>query len=75
MKDLTAAGIVLYNPDINRMNENINNIINQVDYVILVDNGSKNKPDIEDAIQQSFHNSDKLIIKFSQKKQRHCMGA
>lgn len=67
MKDLTAAGIVLYNPDINRMNENINNIINQVDYVILVDNGSKNKPDIEDAIQQSFHNSDKLIIKFSQK--------
>ncbi|MDE5873792.1 MAG: glycosyltransferase family 2 protein [Lachnospiraceae bacterium] len=67
MKDLTAAGIVLYNPDINRMKENINAIINQVDYVILVDNGSKNNPDIEAAIEHSFHISDKLIIKFSQK--------
>ena len=67
MKDLTAAGIVLYNPDINRMKENINAIINQVDYVILVDNGSKNKSDIEASIEHSFHNSDKLIINFSQK--------
>ncbi len=67
MKDLTAAGIVLYNPDINRMKENINAIINQVDYVILVDNGSKNKSDIEAAIEHSFYNSDKLIINFSQK--------
>lgn len=67
MKDLTAAGIVLYNPDINRMKENINAIINQVDYVILVDNGSKNKSDIEAAIEHSFHNSDKLIINFSEK--------
>jgi len=67
MRDLTAAGIVLYNPDINRMNENINAIINQVDYVILVDNSSENKSDIEAAIQHSFHSSDKVIIKFSQK--------
>lgn len=67
MKDLTAAGIVLYNPDINRMKENINAIINQVDYVILVDNGSKNKSDIEAVIEHSFHNSDKLIINLSQK--------
>lgn len=67
MKDLTAAGIVLYNPDINRMKENINAIVNQVDYVILVDNGSKNKSDIETAIEHSFHTSDKLIINFSQK--------
>lgn len=67
MRDLTAAGIVLYNPDINRMNENINAIINQVDYVILVDNSSENKSDIEAAIQHSFHNTDKVIIKFSQK--------
>lgn len=67
MKDLTAAGIVLYNPDINRMKENINAIINQVDYVILVDNSSKNKSDIEDTIKHSFYDSDKLIINFSQK--------
>lgn len=67
MRDLTAAGIVLYNPDINRMNENINAIINQVDYVILVDNSSENKSDIEAAIKHSFHNTDKVIIKFSQK--------
>ncbi|MCM1171489.1 MAG: glycosyltransferase family 2 protein [Clostridium sp.] len=67
MKDLTAAGIVLYNPDINRIKENINAVINQVDYVILVDNGSKNKSDIEAAISHSLHSSDKLIIRFSQK--------
>lgn len=67
MRDLTAAGIVLYNPDINRMNENINAIINQVDYVILVDNSSENKSDIEAAIKHSFHNTDKVIIKFGQK--------
>lgn len=67
MKDLTAAGIVLYNPDINKLTENINSIINQVDYVILVDNGSENKSDIEDTLKQRFNYSDKVIIKFSQK--------
>lgn len=36
------AGIVLYNPDIERLKENVDNIINQVSRVILVNNGSEN---------------------------------
>ncbi|RXF69361.1 glycosyltransferase family 2 protein [Arcticibacter tournemirensis] len=34
------AGIVLYNPDLSRLSENINAIISQVDQLVLVDNGS-----------------------------------
>lgn len=63
MKDKTAAGIVLYNPDIRRMNENIDAIINQVNYVILVDNGSDNKADIEKALPES----EKIIIQYNDK--------
>lgn len=37
----TIAGIVLYNPDINRLLDNIQNIFPQVDCLILVENGSK----------------------------------
>lgn len=36
------AGIVLYNPDIERLRENVESIIDQVDEVLLVDNGSHN---------------------------------
>lgn len=41
------AGIVLYNPDIERLKENVDNIINQVSRVILVNNGAKNTEEIE----------------------------
>jgi len=34
-----VAGIVLYNPDVKRLRENIDAIINQVEKLILVDNG------------------------------------
>ena len=36
------AGIVLYNPDLGRLKENIESICKQVDKVILIDNGSDN---------------------------------
>lgn len=36
-----AAGIVLYNPDLTVLNENIDSIVNQVDYIVMVDNNSK----------------------------------
>lgn len=36
------AGIVSYNPDLTRLYENIQAIINQVDKVVIVDNGSDN---------------------------------
>ncbi|MCT1191521.1 glycosyltransferase [Lactococcus lactis] len=41
------AGIVLFNPEIDRLKMNISAIIDQVDYTILVDNGSKNILDIK----------------------------
>lgn len=42
-----GAGIVLYNPDIERLKRNINSISKQVDKVWLIDNGSDNHIDIE----------------------------
>lgn len=42
-----SAGIVLYNPDIERLRENIESIAHQVDYILLVDNGSNNKIEIK----------------------------
>ena len=41
-----AAGIVLYNPDIKRLEENISAIAPQVSELILIDNGSKNIDEI-----------------------------
>ena len=37
-----SAGIVLFNPDIERLKENIDAVIVQCTHVYLVDNGSKN---------------------------------
>lgn len=37
-----AAGIVLYQPDLNRLEENINRIRPQVNHIVLIDNGSAN---------------------------------
>lgn len=36
-----AAGIILYHPDIERLNENISSIYPQVDHLFLVNNGSQ----------------------------------
>ena len=46
MKNI-AAGIVLFNPDIIRLRENINAIIEQVSFVLLIDNFSLNIREIE----------------------------
>ena len=37
---MLVAGIVTYNPDINRLAENLESIASQVDRIIVVDNGS-----------------------------------
>lgn len=52
------AGIVLFNPDIKRLECNINTIINQVDKVLLIDNNSKNI----DEIKALCFNNDKISI-------------
>lgn len=41
------AGIVLYNPDIKRLKQNIDVILPQVDRIILVNNGSENIDEIK----------------------------
>jgi len=41
-----TAGIVLYNPNIERLKENIDAILPQIDALVLVDNGSENIDEI-----------------------------
>lgn len=45
---MRAAGIVLYNPNLNRLKNNLDAIVLQVDYIYCVDNGSQNIADIEE---------------------------
>lgn len=51
---MVLAGITLYNPEIDRLEENINAIINQVDKLICIDNGSKNIAETEAFIKNRF---------------------
>lgn len=53
-----CAGIVLYNPDMGRLKENIDAIYNDIDTLILVDNNSNNISDIE----INYGNNDKVIL-------------
>lgn len=46
------AGIVLYNPEIPRLKENIEAVSGQVARIILVDNGSSNIEDIKPILQE-----------------------
>jgi len=45
-----CAGIVLYNPDIGRLSDNISSIISQVNEIVLIDNASDNKEEIQELI-------------------------
>lgn len=51
-KQRILAGIVLYNPDINRLKANIEAISPQVDTILLINNASSNMPDVESLIQK-----------------------
>lgn len=51
---MVLAGITLFNPELDRLEENITAIQNQVDRVICVDNGSKNINAIEILLKKSF---------------------
>lgn len=48
--EMIGAGIVTYNPDIDRLKENIDSIMEQVSQLVIVDNGSENVEDICDMI-------------------------
>lgn len=53
-----GAGIVLYNPEIDTLKKNIDAIYSQVDYVVLVDNGSTNV----NAIHSIIENKQNLVL-------------
>lgn len=44
---MIGAGIVSYNPEIDRLSKNINGIVDQVDVLYIVDNSSKNVDEVE----------------------------
>ena len=59
------GGIVLFNPDMERIQENVNAVYPQVDQLLLIDNGSDNITQVK----QLFKNKDKLrIIEFGENK-------
>lgn len=49
---MIVAGITLFQPDLDRLKENIDAIINQVDDVVCIDNGSNNISEIKDLLKQ-----------------------
>lgn len=51
----TLAAIVLFNPEIERLNQNIEAIFNQVDDVVLIDNGSSNLREVKESITHEVH--------------------
>lgn len=50
--DSIAAGIVLYNPDINRLYENIEAVLPQVSKLYIFDNGSNNQLEINKLLKK-----------------------
>jgi rhamnosyltransferase len=56
--DSIAAGIVLYNPDLVRLKENVDAIYNQVKLLVLVDNNSNNI----NSIESGYSGNKKIII-------------
>lgn len=58
---MITAGIVLYNPDIPRLQQNIDAILPQVEKLILVDNGSKNIDKVQILLGQ-FYETKKIQL-------------
>lgn len=55
-----SAGIVLFNPDINRLKENISAVIVQCTHIYLVDNGSNDIDEVKELLNQ--YNQSKISI-------------
>ncbi|GAA5410962.1 glycosyltransferase [Streptococcus uberis] len=60
-KENVMAGIVSFNPDIDRLILNIDAILSQVNKVVLVDNSSNNIREIESKLEKKYQNSIELI--------------
>lgn len=50
------AGIISYNPDMDKLKRNISSVLPQVDGLVMVDNGSDNLQDIKTLISQAGEN-------------------
>lgn len=57
------CGIVLYNSQINRLLEEFDSIINQVDEICLFDNGSDNIGEVENQVINKFHSKKVTLLK------------
>ena len=55
-----VAGIVLYNPNLDRLLQNISAIANQVDKIILYDNNST-KINFDQSILNNFNNVELIL--------------
>ena len=53
---MVLAGIVLYNPDEDRLVENIQAVVGQVDETILIDNNSSNIEKIKKRVNELNYN-------------------
>lgn len=51
---MRCAGIVTYNPDLERLRANLNNTASQVDAVFVFDNGSENVADIRSLADSEY---------------------
>ena len=60
-KKIFVAGIVSYNPDMERFKENIENILNEVEKLVIVENGSKNNQKVKEIVDQYQKDRIKLI--------------
>ena len=52
---MIAASIVLYNPDLALLQRNIEAVSGQVDRIIIIDNGSKNRQQIDQLFKESTY--------------------
>lgn len=52
MEEKIIASIITYNPDIKRLEQNINSISKQVNEIIVIDNGSNDKEKIAELLQE-----------------------
>lgn len=50
---LILSSIITYNPDINRLKENLHAVLNQVDKVLIIDNGSDNVQEIKNYLKNT----------------------
>ncbi len=65
-KNSVLGAIVTYNPNIQRLKENINKLKNQVSNIIIFDNGSKNIKYIENLFPSLFYISSKKNVGIAQ---------